>query len=397
MDFDSSCTLKFGTYPSLKKIIHLALGSLLAAVLAAPLCAQSRRKVIIDQDASGPGGTDMQAILALVNAPQTDVLGITIVTGDAWRDEEVQHTLRLLEIIGRTDIPVVPGAAFPLVNTKADVARWEAQYGKVIYQGAWNYGTPVHEAFVIPPMAEGAPKIKASTEDAAHFLIRMVHRYPHQVTIYEGGPFTNLALATAIDPQFAALAKELIVMGGSIAPVTDDPEFKTTPRREFNFWIDPEAARRAFHAPWKRVVVTTVDISIKTHMTKELIAEIAAGKSASAKYVAKYAQEGYLWDELAAAAWLDPSIITKSSKMYMDVSVDHGATYGDTLVWDEGKQPGLGEILVEVQDDLDLEKFYKLFASLMTADRPAPRRAPARSGHGELPEPLPETDSSAFR
>ncbi len=379
------------------RIFKILLCTLLLVIVAAPLRAQSRRKVIIDQDCAGPGGTDMQAVLALVNSPQTDVLGITVVTGDAWRDEEVQHTLRLLEIIGRTEIPVVPGAAFPLVNTKADVKQWEAKYGKVIYQGAWNYGSPVHEAFVIPPMVEGVPKIKASTEDAAHFLIRMVHRYPHQVTIYEGGPFTNLALAIAIDPDFASLAKELIVMGGSIAPVTDDPEFKDTPRREFNFWIDPEAARRAFHAPWPRVVVTTVDISIKTHMTKELIAEIAAGKSASAKYVAKYAQEGYLWDELAAATWLDPSIITKTSKMYMDVSVDHGATYGDTLVWAEGQQPGLGEDLVEVQDDLDLAKFYKLFVSLMTADRPSPRRAPARTGHGDSPDPLPETDSSALR
>src|SRR5580698_7967983 len=79
---------------------------------------QGKRKVIIDQDAAGPGGTDMQSILALVNSPETDVLGITVLTGDGWRDEEVLHTLRLMEIIGRTDIPVVPGAIFPLVNTK---------------------------------------------------------------------------------------------------------------------------------------------------------------------------------------------------------------------------------------------------------------------------------------
>src|SRR6516162_4734440 len=93
--------------------------------------AQGRRRVIIDQDAAGPGGTDMQAILAIINSPETDVLGITVVSGDAWRDEEVQHTLRLLEIIGRTDIPVVPGAVFPLVNSKEYVARWETLYGKV--------------------------------------------------------------------------------------------------------------------------------------------------------------------------------------------------------------------------------------------------------------------------
>jgi purine nucleosidase len=59
--------------------------------------------VIIDEDASGPGGTNMQAILALVNSPETEVLGITVLTGDAWRDEEVQHTLRLMEIIGRVE------------------------------------------------------------------------------------------------------------------------------------------------------------------------------------------------------------------------------------------------------------------------------------------------------
>src|SRR5712692_4631341 len=86
---------------------------LLATFLATIASAQGHRKGIIDQDAAGPGGTYMQAILALINSPDSDVLGITVLTGDAWRDEEVQHTLRLLEIIGRTDIPVLPGAVFP--------------------------------------------------------------------------------------------------------------------------------------------------------------------------------------------------------------------------------------------------------------------------------------------
>ena len=84
----------------------------------------------------------MQAILALIHSPESDVLGITVLTGDAWRDEEVQHTLRLMEIIGRTDIPVVPGAAFPLVSSKEYIAKWETLYGKILYQGAWNHGHP---------------------------------------------------------------------------------------------------------------------------------------------------------------------------------------------------------------------------------------------------------------
>jgi purine nucleosidase len=336
------------------------------------LSAQSKRKVIIDQDAAGPGGTDMQAILALVNSADTDVLGITVLTGDAWRDEEVQHTLRLMEIIGRRDIPVVPGAEFPLVSSKEYIAKWQTIHGKLVYQGAWNYapGGKVHGPSEIPPMPEGAPTLKASTEDAAHFMIRLVRQYPHEVTIYAAGPMTNLALAIALDPDFPALSKELIVMGGSINPQTDDPEFSLTPTREFNFWMDPEASRAVLHAKWPRVVLTTVDISVKTHMEKALIEQIRQSPQPAAQYVAKYAEAGYLWDELAAVAWLDPTIITKWKKLYVDVDMDHGAGYGNTLVWTPGMQPGMGEVLAEVQDDLDKQKFYKDYVDLIS--RPTP-------------------------
>ncbi|HEY0342804.1 MAG TPA: nucleoside hydrolase, partial [Steroidobacteraceae bacterium] len=85
----------------------------------------ARRKVIIDQDAFGPAGSNMQAILMLLQAKNVEVLGITIPSGDGWRDEEVSHTLRLLEIAKRTDIPVHAGAVYPLVLTQARVKRWE--------------------------------------------------------------------------------------------------------------------------------------------------------------------------------------------------------------------------------------------------------------------------------
>ncbi len=345
---------------------------LLAVFLSPVAAAQARRKVIIDQDAAGPGGTDMQAILALINSPNTEVLGITVLTGDAWRDEEVQHTLRLLEIIGRADIPVLPGAAFPLVNSKEYIAKWETLYGKIIYQGAWNYakGHAVHGPNEIPPMPEGTPTIKPSAEDAALFLVRMVNKYPHEVTVYAAGPMTDLALALALDPHFAELTKELIVMAGSINPQTDDPEFALTPKREFNFWMDPEASRAVLHAHWPRFVLTTVDISVKTRMEKSLIEQVRKSPTPAAQYVARYAEANYLWDELAAVAWLDPSIITKSQKLYIDVNVEHGAGYGDTLAWAPGQQPGMGEQLVEVQQDLDKEKFYKEYVELLT--RPTP-------------------------
>jgi len=351
-------------------IVRLSVALLLFAVLALSLHARTKRKVIIDEDCSGPGGTNMQAVLTLVNSPETEVLGITVPTGDAWRDEEVQHALRLLEIIGRTDIPVVPGAVFPLVNRKEFIEQWQKLYGKVVYQGAWNTGNPVHGPDEIPPMPEGAPAAKAAKEDAAHFLVRMVRRYPREVTIYAAAPLTDLAQALQLDPHFAGLAKELIVMGGSIHPITNDPELAGTPHREFNFWMDPEAAHAVLHAAWRRVVLTTVDLSVKTRMDQNLIASIARSPTPAAQYVARYAMPDYLWDELAAAAWLDPSLITAREKLYIDVSVDHGATYGDTLAWQPGKQPGSGERAVEVQKDLDTTKFYAEYVDLLTRPRP---------------------------
>ena len=358
--------------------VHRSMGSwallACACLTAMPAQAQERRKVYIDQDCAGPGGTDMQAILAILNAPDTDVLGIGVLTGDQWRDEEIQHTLRLLEIVGRPEIPVLPGAVFPLISSKEYIAKWETLHGKISYQGAWNYRHTgaVHGPYEIPPMPEGAPSIAASEEAAASFMIRMAHKYPHQVTIYAAGPMTNLAVALTLDPHFPELTKELIVMGGVISPVTSDPQFGPAPRREFNFWMDPEAARAVLHARWPRIVLTTVDISVKTRMDKDLIARVTKSTTPAAQYVVKYAEGSYLWDELAAVAWLDPSVVTKTRKLYIDVSIDHGPSYGETLAWAPGEQPGMGEPLVEVLDELDKPKFYDRFVVLLTRPTPPP-------------------------
>ena len=337
-----------------------------------------KRKVIIDQDAAGPAGTDQQAILLLIQSPQTEVLGITVVTGDAWLKEEVAHTLRTLEIIGRTDIPVVPGAEYPLVRRQEETELWEKQYGSVPWVGAW---TPrwYHPADQLGEMPEGKPTTKPLDEDAPHFLVRMVRKYPHEITIYEGGPMTNLALAISIDPEFAGLAKELVFMGASLNPKTDDPEFVNAPRHEFNLWFDPEAAHIVLMAPWKRIVCTTVDVSVKTRLTQDLIERVKAGNSAAARYIGTYTSlhgeyNYYLWDELAAAAWLDPSVITAKETRYLDADLDRGAGYGSTLSWTEQDKPRFVGQPVEVQLDLDTAKFYKVFVDLLTAPTPKPSR-----------------------
>jgi purine nucleosidase len=334
---------------------------------------QEKRKIIIDQDAAGPAGTDQTSMLLLIQSPQTEVLGITVVTGDQWLHEEVAHTLRMLELVGRTDIPVVSGAEYPLVRRKQETEMWEQQFGTVPWLGAW---TPrlYHPPDQLGEMPEGKPTTKAAEEDAAHFLIRMVHKFPNQITIYAGGPMTNLALAITIDPEFAGLAKELVFMGASLNPRTDDPEFAYNPTHEFNIWFDPEAAHAVFIAPWKKVVCTPVDISVKTKLTSELIGRVKTSDSPAARYITKYARlrgnYNYLWDELAAVAWLDPTIITKSETLYMDVDLDRGAGYGDTLTWTEQNKPKVGVRALEVQDDLNLDKFYKLFVDLLSAPTP---------------------------
>lgn len=334
-----------------------------------------KRKIIIDQDAAGPAGTDQQSMLLLIQSPQTQVLGITVVTGDAWLKEEVAHTLRMLEIIGRADIPVAPGAEYPLVRRKDETELWEQVYGSVAWLGAW---TPraYHPADQLGEMPEGKPTTKPLDEDAAHFLVKMVHKYPHEITIYEGGPMTNLALAIALDPAFPSLAKELVFMGGSLNPTTDDPEFVNTPRREFNLWFDPEAAHAVLMAPWKKIVCTTVDISVKTRFSQELIDHVKLSHSPAAEYVGKFAglhgQFNYLWDELAAVAWLDQSLITAKDTRHLDVDLGHGAAYGDTLSWSEHDKPKIVGPPVEIQVDLDLQKFYREFVDLLAAPTPKP-------------------------
>jgi purine nucleosidase len=124
-------------------------------------------------------------------------------------------------------------------------------------------------------------------------------------------------------------------------------------------------------APWKKIVCTPTDISIKTRLTPEMIKRIEVSGTPLAHYLARFFKPGdgndYMWDELAAAAWIDPSIITKRETRYMGVDFSHGPGYGNTLTWKEEVKPKLSGRPVEIQIDLDSEKFYKMFVALMSA------------------------------
>jgi inosine-uridine nucleoside N-ribohydrolase len=347
----------------------------LVAFACVTMCPAQKRLVLIDQDGAGPGGSDQMSMLALLQAPDVQVLGITMVTGDAWRDEETLHTLRMLELTGHTDVPVLRGAVFPLVRDQEETRMEEAIDGKVAWLGAWGGVVATaagavkpesHGPYEIPPMPEGMPATKPLDEDAAHFLVRQVRAHPHEVTIYAAGPLTNIALAVAIDPEFASLTKGILIMGGSLNPQTNDIE-TADPRREFNFWFDPEAARIVLYADWPRIEVTTEDVSVKAPFTQEMLDAIANSQTPVARYITAWSRRRTdMWDELEACAWLDPAIITKEVDVYMDVDLSHGPSYGDTLAWPEALKPANGVRLVHAQMDLDLPRFQKDFVDLMT-------------------------------
>jgi len=245
------------------RYLILALALLLAS-LAPAHAAEPKRQVIIDDE----GFALMH--LMLLEDPRVEVLGLTTVSGNVWANRATAMALRGLELTGHEAVPVAEGATFPLLNSEARTERWEALYGKLIWKGAFTkqwaeptaQSAPEHHGPFDPvDLPWGNAKLKKLPEAAALFLIRTVRAHPHQVTIVACGPLTNLALAQRLDPEFSGLVKELVVMGGSLAPrqVLDNRsaadfarEFVNTPRREFNIRFDPEAASMVAHAPWAK-------------------------------------------------------------------------------------------------------------------------------------------------
>jgi purine nucleosidase len=334
-------------------------------------------KVIVDQDARGPATTDIQSILMFLQSDQLDVLGITTVSGDQWVKEETQHALRAVEIAGRTDVPVIEGAEYPLLNSQEESELWESLYGALSYKGCWTRRTThsggrrnafsegYHGPDIVPPLPEGPPHTQPLPETAAHFIVRMVHQYPGEVVIWEGGPMTNIALALRLDSTVATLAKELVLMGSGMYSDHGGIDI-VGGRREFNWWFDPEAARIAMRAPWKKITITPIDVSVKTRLGNDVRVAIAKAHTPVARYLTEFSLPGYMWDELSAAALIDPSIITRTKELYVDVDVEHGPSYGKTLFWAPSTRLPSYERLATVQFDVDAVKFYNLYTKLMT-------------------------------
>jgi inosine-uridine nucleoside N-ribohydrolase len=345
------------------------------ALLLSPALARAQPApptlIYMDNDFLGPGESDIQSVIPLLNMPNAKLIGLGVVTGDAWLEEETQHLLRFLEIAGRTDIPVLKGAQMPLIRTPAEMAAWESQYGRIPWKGAWNApggdepGHPDTPDFV-PPMHEGAPTAHASSEDAAHFLIRAVHEHPGQVTIIAAGPLTNIALAIRLSPDVPALAKEIVFEGGYIdvntAQVLEGADYAT----DFNFAFDPEAAHIVLTAPWRRLTSVGRVSAPSLVQTQAVADRIAAAGGPVAHYVHTYSKVGEpFWDEVAACLTLDRTLVVKEFTAKMDVDISHGPDYGHARIWaDEWAPKGLQT--VHVVQAVDHARFLEAFVRAAT-------------------------------
>jgi inosine-uridine nucleoside N-ribohydrolase len=342
----------------------------LVLVLAGRLLRADPELVIYDNDWNPPGSyLGQAAIMPLLASPHVKLLGLTTVTGDAWRDEGASNVLRYLEEIGASDIPVANGAVFPLVNTRERMDLWEKTYGFFYWKGAWNDparfpGSHPDDPYKVNPTRDGPPHAKPIGENAVSFMIRQVHAHPHEVTIFEGGPMTNLALAIRIDPEFAGLAKRLVFQGGAVSQLDSPNGFHD----DFNLVFDPEAAHIALAAPWAKIV-SVAEVSNPYLFTKELLARIQAHPSAAGSYLARNSGLGLpLWEELGAAVIADPTLITKSVDVSMDVDIDHGMSYGRTTVSAPDARPPLGVATVTIVQEVDGPRFIDAYVAAVQAD-----------------------------
>lgn len=364
---------------------------------AAPQSPGGVRKLIYDQDHRGPLSTDTIATLLALQSEKIDLLGITTVTTDFWVGQETAYALRLLELMGRTEVPVYAGAKTPLLNTKEQAQmRYELFGSRRIeaFLGAFNkdHWGPDELKPLLPPYDRFA-EIKAQPGHAAEFMIKTVRAHPHEVTIFCGGALTNLAIAAMLDPGFIPLVQEVVFMGGSMYRSTSS----------VNVYFDSEAAKIAFRANWPKFTIVTADLAEKVHMSDDGRVDTIVERAhfpinvLFREYEQKTHRENprLIWfrmpDEMMMAQIIEPSIFTSGVEMYADVLTDDDGHYGDTLFWDKnwheklgsgpaagqnGPSPGAG--LVYVLQDLNKDRFREFFIDLLTRPiRKVPQAAKA--------------------
>jgi inosine-uridine nucleoside N-ribohydrolase len=272
------------------------------------------QRIIIDTD---PGVDDALAILLALRSPELKVEAITPVAGNVPLDYTLPNALRLVEIAGRTDVPVAAGASHPLVRNLITAAHVHGNNGLA--------------GVDFPP-----PKIKPVQETATEIIRRLVRSNPGEITIVAVGPLTNIATVLRADPALSGLLGSIVIMGGSLSGGN------VTPAAEFNLYADPEAARIVFDAGAPLTMVG-LDVTRKVLFTpnhlKVLQASTTPWAQAAARIMAATIERlnrgphpmlEAMHDPLTVANLIDPGILTLKD-YYVEVETLGEFTAGETV------------------------------------------------------------------
>jgi inosine-uridine nucleoside N-ribohydrolase len=355
----SAVTLAAGAFPS-----SLFSATETFATNSSPTPSKPQR-IILDTD---PGVDDAMAIFLALRSPEIKVEAITAVSGNVPLAFTLPNALRLVEIAGHPEIPVAAGAAFPLVRRLVTAAYVHGNNGLG--------GVEFPEA-----------KIKPVAETAAELIRRIVRANPGEITIAAVGPLTNIATVLKADPGIAKLIKSFALMGGSLSGGN------ITPSAEFNFYVDPEAARVVFDSGVP-IVMVGLDVTHKVLLRESHVRTLEAAQNpvsqAAAKImratlgrVAKTNDETVvaMHDPLTIASLIDPSVITLRD-YYVQIETSGEITAGQSVGYSHGpvrRSPPLdtgdaaGAIPVEeykpnckVAIGVDPDKFFNLLMPRLT-------------------------------
>src|SRR4051794_23792105 len=277
--------------------------------------------IIIDCD---PGHDDAIALLLAVASPEVELVGVTTVAGNQTVDKTTNNALRVLELAGRSDIPVYRGADKPFLR-KQDVA-------------AHVHGESGLDGPDLPQ-----PSAREQQLHAVDYLAQEIRARNGKITLVPTGPLTNVGLLFALHPD--ARPERIVLMGGAIG------EGNRTPAAEFNIWADPEAAQRVFAAGLD-VTMIGLDATHQALVTPDDAEQLRAGGDVGAfvaELVAFYARfHRQLYPELGGSPMPDPLAVAHVLRpglvdprpAFIEVDCSFGQGRGRTNVDWRGRHDG---------------------------------------------------------
>jgi inosine-uridine nucleoside N-ribohydrolase len=296
--------------------------------------------VILDVD---PGHDDAVAIMMACGSPGLDLLAVTTVAGNATLPKTTRNALRVLSLIGRTDVPVAAGASGPLER--------ELRTAEDIHGESGMDGPEIPEA-TFEPDERGAVELLADTlRDASE-----------PVALIPVGPLTNIAALLRRHPDLKGKISRVSLMGGSMGLGN------TTPAAEFNIYVDPEAAREVFESGLQ-ITMSGLDVTHQAgagRAERDRLRDIGDVGEVVAGFLDFFAGTyerafGFdappLHDPVAVAAVLKPGLL-ETRAMRVDVECESDLTRGETVCdfhGVTGKPPN-----AEVGVGLDREAFFDL-------------------------------------